>query len=64
MKSGAAAAPQKKDIPAKEEASSIFQRQRVDMLLGELVKKFAPPPMVKPQQPESNYNSNFFLILY
>ncbi|CAH0387771.1 unnamed protein product [Bemisia tabaci] len=53
MKSGAAAAPQKKDIPAKEEASSIFQRQRVDMLLGELVKKFAPPPMVKPQQPES-----------
>ncbi|XP_060535307.1 mediator of RNA polymerase II transcription subunit 6 [Cylas formicarius] len=33
----------------KEESSSLFQRQRVDMLLGELIKKFplpAPQPKV------------------
>ncbi|XP_076441634.1 mediator of RNA polymerase II transcription subunit 6-like [Babylonia areolata] len=28
----------------KEEPSSMFQRQRVDLLLGELARKFAPPP--------------------
>lgn len=33
---------------SKEEPSSIFQRQRVDMLLGELLRKF-PLPML-PQQ--------------
>ncbi|KAL8590090.1 Mediator of RNA polymerase II transcription subunit 6 [Nucella lapillus] len=27
----------------KEEPSSMFQRQRVDLLLGELARKFAPP---------------------
>lgn len=38
----------------KEESSSLFQRQRVDMLLGELIKKFplpAIPPQVKPTNP-------------
>lgn len=32
---------------AKEEPSSMFQRQRVDMLLGELMRKF-PLPMMTP----------------
>lgn len=31
----------------KEEPSSMFQRQRVDMLLGELLRKF-PPPVLNP----------------
>lgn len=31
---------------AKEEPSSMFQRQRVDMLLGELMRKFPLPMMV------------------
>lgn len=31
----------------KEEPSSVFQRQRVDMLLGELLRKF-PPPVINP----------------
>lgn len=34
----------KKDAEkTKEEPSSMFQRQRVDMLLGELLRKFPPP---------------------
>lgn len=34
----------------REEPSSLFQRQRVDMLLGEMVKKFPlPSPIVQPQ---------------
>lgn len=33
---------------AKEEPSSMFQRQRVDMLLGELMRKFPLPMMVNP----------------
>ena len=33
----------KKDAPTKEEPSSLFQRQRVDMLLSELLRKFPPP---------------------
>lgn len=37
----------KKEKP-KEEPSSHFQRQRVDMLLGELVRKF-PVPQALPQ---------------
>ncbi|KAK3587429.1 hypothetical protein CHS0354_007915 [Potamilus streckersoni] len=36
----------------KDEPSSIFQRQRVDLLLGELAKKF-PPKFVAPSQPEA-----------
>lgn len=35
----------------KEEPSSVFQRQRVDLLLGELARKF-PPKVVPPTQPE------------
>lgn len=38
----------KKEKP-KEEPSSHFQRQRVDMLLGELVRKF-PVPQALPQE--------------
>ena len=34
----------------KEEPGSFFQRQRVDLLLGELAKKF-PPKFVAPTQP-------------
>lgn len=34
----------------KEESSSLFQRQRVDMLLGELIKKF---PLPMPPQPKT-----------
>lgn len=36
---------------AKEEPSSMFQRQRVDMLLGELMRKFPLPMMVNPNAP-------------
>lgn len=36
----------KKEVQ-KEEPSSLFQRQRVDMLLGELTRKF-PLPIVPP----------------
>jgi mediator of RNA polymerase II transcription subunit 6 len=44
---------QKKDKKKKkkEEPSSTFQRHRVDMLLGELSKKY-PPHIAQPQQPE------------
>ena len=35
----------------KEEPSSMFQRQRVDLLLGELAKKY-PPQFIPPPQPE------------
>ena len=40
---------EKKD-KKKEEPGSFFQRQRVDLLLGELAKKF-PPKFVAPTQP-------------
>lgn len=45
----------KENEKTKEEPSSIFQRQRVDMLLGELLRKF-PLPMLppQPQQPAPN----------
>lgn len=38
-----------KEEKPKEESSSLFQRQRVDMLLGELIKKFPlpQPPQLK-----------------
>ncbi|KAJ8674359.1 hypothetical protein QAD02_005621 [Eretmocerus hayati] len=39
----------KKETPVREETSTLFQRQRVDMLLGELIKKF-PIPVPKPAQ--------------
>ncbi|XP_023016302.1 mediator complex subunit 6 [Leptinotarsa decemlineata] len=38
----------KKDEKPREEPSSLFQRQRVDMLLGELIRKF---PLPTPPQP-------------
>lgn len=40
----------------KEEQSSIFQRQRVDMLLGELLRKFPPPVMNPVPVPIPNAN--------
>lgn len=40
----------KKDEKPREEPSSLFQRQRVDMLLGELIKKF---PLPTPPQPKA-----------
>lgn len=43
----------KKDV--KEEPSSNFQRQRVDMLLMELTRRF-PPPIVRPPAMESEYS--------
>ncbi|XP_046747206.1 mediator of RNA polymerase II transcription subunit 6 isoform X1 [Diprion similis] len=42
--------PAKKEVPVREEPSSLFQRQRVDMLLAELTRKF-PLPVPKPIQP-------------
>lgn len=35
----------------KEEPSSMFQRQRVDMLLGELMRKFPLPMIPNPAVP-------------
>lgn len=46
-------AASKKDASSnKEEPGSLFQRQRVDMLLGELLRKFPPPmpPQFQQQQ--------------
>lgn len=42
----------KKDV--KEEPSSNFQRQRVDMLLMELTKRF-PLPVIRPPPQEGKY---------
>lgn len=39
-----------KEEKPREEPSSLFQRQRVDMLLGELIKKF---PLPAPPQPKA-----------
>lgn len=39
----------------KEEPSSLFQRQRVDLLLNELLQKF-PLPMPPQQQTQQNSN--------
>lgn len=36
---------------SKEEPSSMFQRQRVDMLLGELMRKFPLPIIPNPNVP-------------
>lgn len=48
FKNGKTAAA-KKETPVREEPSTLFQRQRVDMLLGELIRKY-PLPMPKPVQ--------------
>ncbi|GAB0088179.1 Mediator of RNA polymerase II transcription subunit 6 [Sergentomyia squamirostris] len=52
----------KEPAPVKEEASSLFQRKRVDMLLGELIRKFPlplPPTHQNPsQQQQNNANGN------
>lgn len=37
----------------KEEPSSMFQRQRVDMLLGELMRKFPLPLIPNPNAPST-----------
>lgn len=39
----------KKDEKPREEPSSLFQRHRVDMLLGELIKKFPLPVIQQPK---------------
>ncbi|XP_070502599.1 mediator of RNA polymerase II transcription subunit 6 [Chironomus tepperi] len=47
----------KKEKP-KEEPSSYFQRQRVDILLGELLRKFPVPQIApEPNKPEEDKNS-------
>ncbi|XP_063977777.1 mediator of RNA polymerase II transcription subunit 6 [Diachasmimorpha longicaudata] len=43
----------KKEVPSREEPSSLFQRQRVDMLLAEITRKF-PLPVPKPVQPPAD----------
>lgn len=49
----------------REEPSSVFQRQRVDMLLGELTTKFPlpvhQPPVNKPAQPEGETISYLYI---
>lgn len=46
-----------KEAPAKEEPSSLFQRQRVDMLLGDLLRKFPLPlPQSHHHQTQSHAN--------
>ncbi|XP_065094496.1 mediator of RNA polymerase II transcription subunit 6-like [Ochlerotatus camptorhynchus] len=48
-----------KETPAKEEPSSLFQRQRVDMLLGDLLRKFPLPlPQFHQTQNQSHQNQN------
>lgn len=44
------AASKKESTQTKEEPGSLFQRQRVDMLLGELLRKFPPPMPPQMQQ--------------
>ncbi|XP_063703259.1 mediator of RNA polymerase II transcription subunit 6 [Culicoides brevitarsis] len=41
---------EKKEQKTKEEASSLFQRQRVDMLLVDLLRQFPPPGQHQQQQ--------------
>ncbi|XP_011504681.1 PREDICTED: mediator of RNA polymerase II transcription subunit 6 [Ceratosolen solmsi marchali] len=48
FKNGKTATAQK-ETPVREEPSTLFQRQRVDMLLGELTRKY-PIPIPKPIQ--------------
>lgn len=48
-----------KDTPIKEEPSSFFQRQRVDMLLGDMLRKFPLPiPQTYTQGGQSNQAQN------
>ncbi|XP_057660678.1 mediator of RNA polymerase II transcription subunit 6 [Diorhabda carinulata] len=62
FKSQRVAEKSKKEEKPREEPSSLFQRQRVDMLLGELLRKFplpAPPqPKVQPVVPVKQENEN------
>jgi len=56
----------KKETPVREEPSSLFQRQRVDMLLTELTRKF-PLPVPKPVHQATEvcmYPIYLFSILY
>lgn len=55
----------KKETPVREEPSSLFQRQRVDMLLAELTRKF-PLPVPKPvhQATEACMCSLYLSILF
>ena len=46
----------------KEEPGSFFQRQRVDLLLGELAKKF-PPKFIAPTQPGPEAKGTVFDII-
>lgn len=46
-----------KETPAKEEPSSLFQRQRVDMLLGDLLRKF-PLPLSQFHQTQNQSHQN------
>lgn len=49
----------KKDTEkTKEEPSSLFQRQRVDMLLGELLRKFPLPVMNNNPPPPSTQTND------
>lgn len=55
-----------KEEKPREEPSSLFQRKRVDMLLGELIKKFPLPTPIQPKpvpvtvktEPENNTTSD------
>ncbi|XP_017786718.1 PREDICTED: mediator of RNA polymerase II transcription subunit 6 isoform X2 [Nicrophorus vespilloides] len=49
---GADKAKPKEEKP-REETSSLFQRQRVDMLLGDLIKKFPLPTQPLPKAPQT-----------
>lgn len=48
--------PKKETSQTKEEPSSLFQRQRVDMLLAELTRKFPIPMYPHPPQNQSGPN--------
>ncbi|CAH1163856.1 unnamed protein product [Phaedon cochleariae] len=52
----------KKEEKPREEPSSLFQRQRVDMLLGELIRKFPlpcpPQPKLVPSAPVKQDSEN------
>ncbi|KAK2139452.1 hypothetical protein LSH36_1779g00008 [Paralvinella palmiformis] len=47
-----------KDPKKAEEPSSLFQRQQVDLLLGELANKF-PPKFQSVTQPEKNRRTSY-----
>jgi len=52
-----------KEKKKKDEPSSMFQRQRVDLLLNEISRKF-PPKFIPPIQPtESKGKDNFDKVI-